>query len=201
MIGRACHPGHRRVPPKPAAITCTDYSVIQDFSRAHAVGAANRVDRHRARAGARRPLPNSEMATTQRCGFRRPELRHRVGCNRGARSRPAARAGARARDSVCACRPRLDAAARQGRDFVGSYRTWSFLQTRTFDAGSANRALRGGWSECPPRVLLDAVSDGDFASPLVGRSYRFEAPRTRIRKGRTSRNRVLVTPSNLGLAG
>jgi hypothetical protein len=32
----------------------------------------------------------------------------------------------------------------------------------------------GGWNECLRRVLLDAVSDGDFTSSLVGRTYRFD---------------------------
>lgn len=32
----------------------------------------------------------------------------------------------------------------------------------------------GGWSECLLRAGLAAVSDGDFTSPLFGRTYRFD---------------------------
>ena len=32
----------------------------------------------------------------------------------------------------------------------------------------------GGWNGCLRRALLDAVSDGDFTSPLIGRTYRFD---------------------------
>ena len=39
--------------------------------------------------------------------------------------------------------------------------------------GNVRRWLGGGWNDCLQRALLDAVTDGDFASRPIGLTYRF----------------------------
>lgn len=39
--------------------------------------------------------------------------------------------------------------------------------------GNIRRWLGGGWNDCLRRALLDAVTDGDFSSTLVGLTYRY----------------------------
>lgn len=39
--------------------------------------------------------------------------------------------------------------------------------------GNIRRWLGGGWHDCLRRALLDAVTDGDFSSTLVGQTYRY----------------------------